>query len=71
MTTTAAAPTVTERQALTEMVRLFEDAKGAHSALAGVRSAVAAKMDELIAILKADGVDTDALLDEIDEELGL
>lgn len=58
--------TTAERQALAELYRLFRDAKGDHVALAEVRQRIAAEIDALVAVLRAAGVDTDALLDEVE-----
>lgn len=73
MTNTATANTAspTERHALTELVKLMDEAKGNHEMLADVRKQAAAEIDALCNVLAQAGVDTDALLDEIDAELGL
>jgi cbb3-type cytochrome oxidase cytochrome c subunit len=61
--------TTVEREALTEMTRLFRDALGDHAALAAARRQIAHEIDALVAVLQTAGVDTEALLDEIDAEL--
>jgi type VI protein secretion system component VasF len=57
--------TATEKQALTELVNLMDEAKGDHEALAAVRRQISDQIDAFIEGLRSAGVDTEALLDEV------
>lgn len=55
-----------ERKILVELLDLQAEARGDHPALAEVRRQVAERIDAFLATLAGYGVDTDALLDELD-----
>lgn len=60
--------TATEVRVLTEMIDIARQARGDHPALAEVRRQTAREIDSLLATLASHGVDTAALLDQIDPE---
>lgn len=61
MTATAA-----ERKILEDLYAILDGAKGDHPALADVRRQAALQIDSFVAGLATHGIDTDALLDEIE-----
>lgn len=60
----------TERKAIADLLTILDDAKGDHPALAEVRRLTSLELDTALRNLAGWGVDTEALLDELDEELG-
>lgn len=69
-TSTATKATTEERKVLADLLDLFQQAKGDAPALADVRRQISEQIDGLVAIMRSCGVDTDSLLDELDEEAG-
>lgn len=58
--------TAAERQILADLLALFDSAKGDHPALAKVRKHIGNQIDAFVSTLATHGVDTNALMDEID-----
>ena len=58
--------TATERQALQDLYKILDEAKGDHPALSDVRRLTCEQIDAMLGVLASAGVNTDALLDEME-----
>jgi hypothetical protein len=57
-----------EARILRDLLDLFDQAKGDSDVLADVRRQISAQIDDFCSQLRSHGVDTDALLDELDDD---